>query len=396
MTAPDATVVCVLTPAGRGAVAVVGIEGSAAASAAGGFFCAANRRPLDEQPLNRIVYGRWASAESAVDDCEDLVVCRRSGTRVEIHCHGGTQSSAQIVADLIAAGCKEIDRLEWLRLEIDCPIRAAAQLALAQATTVRTASILLDQYDGALRRAIESIIADLEANRVEEARSRVQELLEFADFGLHLTRPWQVAIAGQPNVGKSSLINALVGFQRAIVFDQPGTTRDVVTATTAIDGWPVQLSDTAGLHDTADTIESAGIELARQRLAAADLIVWVLDARDVAADEPNAAWELAIRQSSEVGLPLAKERVLLVANKYDLSELQADEDLSLVATCALTGLGIKSLIRSVSMRLVPEAPAAGSPVLFAREQTDLLEKSVSAPAEELALQERLRMLIESK
>ncbi len=398
MTAPDATVVCVLTPAGRAAVAVVAIEGNTAVSAADRFFRAANRRPLNKQPLNRIVYGHWNSRESPVADGEDLVVCRRSDTRLEVHCHGGAQSSAQIVADLVAVGCNEVDAFEWRRQEIDCPIRAAAHYALSQATTVRTASILLDQYHGALRREIDGIIANLEASQVEEARSRAEELLQFADIGLHLTEPWQVVIAGQPNVGKSSLINALVGFQRAIVFDQPGTTRDVVSATTAIEGWPVQLSDTAGLHDTADSIESAGIELARQRLAAADLIVWVLDARDLAAGEADTAWELALRQAAEVGVQFVKERVLLVANKWDLTRFEAEEALSLVTTCALNGLGIEALIQSISKRLVPEAPAADSPVLFARTQVDLLRQSVSALGKddtEFALDKCLGMLNET-
>ena len=87
--------------------------------------------------------------------------------------------------------------------------------------------------------------ADLQA-----AAARIREWLAWEDFGLHLTRPWNVVLAGRPNVGKSSLINALLGYTRSIVFDQPGTTRDVVTAATAIDGWPIELSDTAGLRES--------------------------------------------------------------------------------------------------------------------------------------------------
>ncbi len=103
-------------------------------------------------------------------------------------------------------------------------------------------------------------------------------MLARAPLGLHLTKPWQIVIAGPPNVGKSSLLNAFVGYQRAIVFDQPGTTRDVVTAATAIDGWPVQVSDTAGLRSSADPLETAGADSAAQQARAADCLLLVFDA----------------------------------------------------------------------------------------------------------------------
>ena len=104
------------------------------------------------------------------------------------------------------------------------------------------------------------------------------EMLQFRDLGLHLTTPWRVVLAGAPNVGKSSLMNAIAGYQRAIVSPTPGTTRDVVTVTTAIDGWPVQLADTAGLRETQDELESAGVALADAAIGEADLVIVVSDA----------------------------------------------------------------------------------------------------------------------
>ena len=91
-----------------------------------------------------------------------------------------------------------------------------------------------------------------------------------APLGLHLARPWQVVVAGPPNVGKSSLINALAGYPRAIVHWAPGTTRDAVTVETVLDGWPVELCDTAGLRTAGDAVERAGIELARRKMAQAE------------------------------------------------------------------------------------------------------------------------------
>ena len=110
------------------------------------------------------------------------------------------------------------------------------------------------------------------------ARRQIDDLLAHAATGLHLVRPWQVVVAGRPNVGKSSLINAIAGYQRAIVHSLPGTTRDIVSVQTALDGWPVEISDTAGLRRGSDPIEQAGIELAIDKIAAADLVVLVFDA----------------------------------------------------------------------------------------------------------------------
>src|SRR6185503_7750192 len=104
-------------------------------------------------------------------------------------------------------------------------------------------------------------------------------LLALAEVGLHLTTPWRVVFAGPPNVGKSSLVNALLGYPRAIVYDQPGTTRDVLTASTAFDGWPFELRDTAGLRDgiSLDSVEVEGVARARAQIATADLVVFVHD-----------------------------------------------------------------------------------------------------------------------
>src|SRR5690606_34057111 len=145
--------------------------------------------------------------------------------------------------------------------------RRAARQALERATTERVALVLLDQWQGALERQCESILARLRAGEVDVAAQQLERLSSTWQVGRWLTRPARIVLTGPPNVGKSSLVNRLVGYERAIVFDEPGTTRDVVTATTAIDGWPVVLGDTAGIRDATGELEQAGIALARDAVA---------------------------------------------------------------------------------------------------------------------------------
>ena len=371
------TVFSVLTPSGRGAVAVIAVAGADAVKAIETFFHAKNGKPLSEQPISRIVYGNWRASG------EDLIICRRDAECIEIHCHGGMQAVATIVGGLTSAGCQEIPWQKWLTRNDACPLQVEAQIALAQAASTRAALILLDQYYGALRRELAEIISLLDEPKAlatgdrdsrvntpssdtcahgSEACERLEILLDTAELGLHLTRPWQVVIAGWPNVGKSSLINALVGYQRTIVFDQPGTTRDVVTASTVIDGWPVALSDTAGLHGSTDELEAAGIELARERLATADVVIWVLDAGEVVGD----FFAVMNEQIEELGLVLSAKR-LVVLNKIDCAPGIVIPE-GVLATSAIAGSGVKELLAAISATLVPEVPGTGAAVVFTERQ----------------------------
>ncbi|MBX3439657.1 MAG: 50S ribosome-binding GTPase, partial [Planctomycetaceae bacterium] len=263
------TSVCVVTPAGRGAVATIVVRGDLQSiDDAPPLFQAACQQPISALPIDRVAFGRWGASPG-----EEVVVCRTTPDRLEIHCHGGAAATARILADLRSRGSlvNADSRFEHEGRDV---LDRECREAVSRATTLRTADLLLQQASGLLRREYERLA---EMDRGAAAR-HVDELLGRARLGLHLTQPWRVVLCGRPNVGKSSLINALVGFSRSIVFDQPGTTRDVVTAETALDGWPVLLSDTAGLRDGADELESAGIARARRQIADAELRIVVIDA----------------------------------------------------------------------------------------------------------------------
>ena len=378
MTRPESfqeTCVSVLTPAGRGAVAVVSIKGSAATAAVDSRFLAKNGRTLDKQPLQRIVYGHWGT-----EDGEDLVVCRKAPDEVEVHCHGGSQSVAIVVSQLVSAGCREIPWRQWIADLQDCPITCEAQIALAESISSRTALILLEQYQGALRRELEAILALIANEDFSLASTRLAILLQRIPWGLRLTKPWRIVIAGRPNVGKSSLVNTLVGYRRAIVFDQPGTTRDVVSTNTVIAGWPVLLSDTAGLHDTTNALEFAGIQRAHAQLAEADLVVWV---EDVLALEPTAVstWPTLIKaRAAELELRHSA-RQILVLNKVDCCEPLPTLPSDILGTSALTGWGVEQLLSAIATQLVPELPEVGAAVPFTVRQASLLQTAATACAE---------------
>ncbi|MEN6405796.1 MAG: GTPase [Thermoguttaceae bacterium] len=319
------------TPPGRGAVATLRIEGPDAVVAVDGRFYARNGRRLADQPTDRPLLGHFGDPQG-----EEILVRRCADGAVELHGHGGSAAVAMIERSLADAGAQ---RVAWREQA------SSVAIALADAPTLRTASILLDQMHGALERECEAIRSEMAGGRIEAARRRIDALLARAALGRHLTRPWRVVEAGPVNAGKSSLINALAGFERAIVHPTPGTTRDAVTVVMAVDGWPVEWCDTAGLRAGGDATERAGVALACERLAQADLILLVFDL--------SAPWS-----AEDQALVDHWPEALVVYNKYDLATSLDDRPPGLRVS-ALRGDGLTDLLAAVSGRLVPDPPAAG-------------------------------------
>lgn len=361
MTADQPCLVAQITPPGRSAIAVLLVHGPRAPECVGTLFRAASGRSLREVPIDRIALGHVRTGE---DDCgEQVVVCRRGPATIEVQCHGGRAAAAQIVAALESLGYQDISWRDMaLNLE-DRAVTVEARTALAQARTERAAAVLLDQYNGSLQKAAEEIAGLLHTQNSAVAADELTTLLERSKLGLHLTESWQVVIAGRPNVGKSSLINGLLGYRRAIVYEQPGTTRDAVTATAAMDGWPVELIDTAGLRAGRDEVERAGVELARQRIDRADLVVFVSDASQPWCREDDALLE-------------SLTAPLLVHNKSDLPP--AGGRPQGLATSALTGEGSDQLINTIGRRLVADPPEQSAAVPFTQRQIGLLSKALAA------------------
>jgi tRNA modification GTPase len=334
------------------------------------FFCAASGLPLGELPLNRIAFGTVGDTPS-----EDVVVCRIQPDVLELHCHGGEAALGRIVADLAPRGFVLRDAV-WpgtTLFEREC------HEALSRAQTQLAANLILAQQAGLLRRALEQVTAARPDATL--AAERLDTLWRWRAAGLRLTQPFRVALVGRPNVGKSSLINGLLGYERSIVFDAPGTTRDVVTAETALAGWAVQLADTAGFRAEAGELETLAMDRARDWLAGADLVLLVLDR-----SQPLTAEDRELCQ--------AYPQALCLVNKVDLpSAWPGDGDLfppdprdpsarpAPLAVSAVTGGGMDDLQRQILTRLLPE-PVTGPVALpFTPRQVAHLEQARTALAQ---------------
>lgn len=327
----------VLTAAGRSAVAVIRWSGPDSDRMLAECFAAATERPMR---TGQVRFGSWHGGRQDVIG-ESVVVTAvhdGAGQGYEVHCHGGPIAVGRVVDDLRGLGCEEVELFEGSS-ELEC----TAEKLLCHCTTARTAGVVMDQIRGTLRRWL--------ANPGNGGITAAQ-ILRYADLTMRISQPLSVVLVGSPNVGKSSLINALLGYERSITLDQPGTTRDLLHASTAMDGWPVQLSDTAGLRDTDEEIESEGIRRASAAAAAADLVVLVADSDS--SFQTDQGWKDVIR----------------VRNKVDLQQgpISVDE----IGTVATTGAGVDRLRDAITRRLLIPALPPGSPAVLNQHDYELV------------------------
>jgi tRNA modification GTPase len=350
VTDPSTFTAC-LSPAGAAAIATIGLQGPNAwrLLAPQLHLHARRAKPTPGQPL-LARFGR--------DEADQVVVTldEPGGVeRVTILCHGGIAVVRWVLSLLRERGAEEVSWAEWLRRTEPSWLKAEAAAALAQAPTLRTANVLLDQYHGAFERSILQVRSQLQTGDVLSAGNLLNELAQRINLGRHLTHPWKVVLAGAANVGKSTLLNAILGYQRAITAPTPGTTRDAVTALTAFDGWPVELIDTAGVREATDHLELAGIERTREVLQSADLVLWIVDCEQTPFLPPPE------------GLAPCS---LIAVNKIDLLQAKGALDLEgegmapQLQVSALTGEGLPAVVAAVARRLVPDVPPPGTPVPF--------------------------------
>ena len=345
------TIATLLTGRGRGAVASIAIEGSSAETLIHKHFESAISNSSFRQ--DRIYFGTWHWQNYR----EDLVICRTDEHRFEIHCHGGKLAAQYILQSLTDSGAQSVSPGEWIRRLPSNRFVQEARNQLPNAKTERAVAILLDQTRNAMTKALTRVQEQITV-QPKEAIQQLETMLSFADLGTNLTRPFSVTLIGPPNAGKSSLVNAILGFERAIVYDQPGTTRDIVSAETALDGWPVSLSDTAGIRKSEDPIERAGMDIAKQKSESADLILLI---RDLSSNSDSVDLEI-----------LKKIKRISVGTKSDLLSNDADAQMDVI-TSSTTGRGIDVLCDRIVTELVPTLPAPGQAVPISQWQVEQLE-----------------------
>ncbi len=262
--AVDRPIVSLLTPAGRGAIAVVRVAGSGSVRVADAVFRPHRGVGLARTAPGRIRLGRMGRG---LGDEVVAVVLDEEPPAVELQCHGGVSAVEMVIDALERAGAVRSDPALFVETWTADAIAAEATLDLCRAPTIQTAEILLEQAEGALRRELLRVkhLIDQDPSTAPALRC-LDELIGRSAVGLRLLAGWKVVIAGRPNVGKSRLLNALAGFTRAIVDPTPGTTRDIVTVSTALEGWPIELADTAGLRAPATRSRRRGsLDLAASR-----------------------------------------------------------------------------------------------------------------------------------
>ena len=333
-----------LTPPGRAAIAVLLLAGPQAADVL-------QRRLHKPVPFDtgRPIFAKLRLGDS--EHAEQVVLNVISQEEIEIHSHGGPAVVAAIEKSFVMDGAVQDGRQQTADGSRDCRTSFDKKIAICYlpsavcqlpfAKTERTAQILVDQLNGALEREMAEIDA---LKNGDEKRRRLDRLAENAKLGRHLIDPFRVVLAGATNAGKSSILNAVIGFERVIVHHEPGTTRDVVSVETAINGFPVLISDTAGFRDPADDLERQGMIRGEQSLKQADLIVWV---SDVTAPRKPLPTEFH-------GLP-----ILYCGNKTDLLPVNSPSGSTddAVWVSAKTGEGIDILLQKIISRLIPREPA---------------------------------------
>lgn len=403
----DDTIAAISTPPGRGGIGIIRLSGDAALRIANSVFNPVSGAGL--APPNVACYGRVIdpSTGEAIDTA--LVTFFKSPRSytgedvVELSCHGSPVILGRVLEAAVELGARLAEPGEFtLRAVLN------ARMDLAQAQAVRDliaaqtgyqARLAARQIEGGLSTRlaplkqslidlivqIESSIEFVEDDIFTDARDALLERLRRTGDALHeiaagfslgrfVYEGFDLAVIGRPNVGKSSVFNRLIGDERAIVTEIPGTTRDTLREVSSLSGIPVRLVDTAGIRETEDPVETIGIKRSRMAIAVADICLLVLDSSETF-DYDDA------RLLSQV----PAERRIVLLNKIDLPrrlESELVDDDKPIEVSALTGEGFDELARAIFSRLTQGSPVERDDVLITdARQHDALRRAVSRLSE---------------
>ena len=418
------TIAAIATAYGEGGIGIIRISGDKSKEILDKIFVAKQKEYSESIVNKRLYYGHIVEPENKQVIDEVFAVFMKAPATyttedvVEIFCHGSIIALRKTLSLVLKNGARlaekgEFTKRAFLNGRLDLS-QAEAVIDIVKSKTDKSFNVALRQMEGVLSgkiREIRQVLMDLLVditvnldypdedieiityNKLIESISQIGDMIEnigsTAGTGRIIREGLNVAIIGKPNVGKSSLMNALLKEARAIVTEIPGTTRDTIEEVLSLKDIPVRLTDTAGIRETEDQIEKMGIEKSKESFNRADLIIYMIDGSDSLSDEDN-----------EIISKLQDRKVIVLINKTDLGLKTREEevkeklpDSNIIKASIKTGLGIEELEKTVEKLVYGGKVSQEESLLITNvRHTELLEKAASAISDALRMAESAEAL----
>ena len=367
------TIAAISTGLSEGGISIIRISGDRAVNIITNIFKGKNNRGIQDIKSYTMRYGHIISSETK-EILDEVIVsfmkCPKSFTgedTIEVNCHGGLIPSNRVLQEIVRQGARlaepgEFTKRAFLNGRIDLS-QAEAVIDIIRSKTELSMKAALMQSEGKISREIKKlrqrlleIIAHIEATvdfpeddleevtsveakgKLENVLIDIEYLINSADEGKILRDGLSTVIIGKPNVGKSSLLNALLSENRAIVSEVPGTTRDVIEEYINVDGIPIKIIDTAGIRETTDIVEKIGVEKTKEKIIDADLVILMLDSSNTLTDEDR-----------EIIKYIKDKKYIILLNKSDIGGNLKREELlhldttNIIETSIKSGMGLEEL-----------------------------------------------------